>query len=277
MDEREAFEKLKEAIHRERGLDVNQYKENYLKRRLAVRMRALQLADYESYLNWLDKYNNEYNTLLDKLTINVTQFFRDPEVFIELEENILPGILERTGGRLKAWSAGCSTGEEPYSAAMAIEETAEKMGMQGPEYEISATDIDDNALFKAYQGSYEGRTLDNVAEPRKKKYFSFDGENYIITDKIRKRVKFMKANLMDPFRKNFFDIVFCRNVIIYFSKELQRKVLQYFYEGLKEEGVFFMGKTETMLLDFRDRFRCINIKERIFEKIRTVGAEGTEK
>jgi chemotaxis protein methyltransferase CheR len=276
MDEREAFEKLKDAIYRERGLDVSQYKENYLKRRLAVRMRALQLINYESYLNWLNTYNGEYNTLLDKLTINVTQFFRDPEVFVEFEKNILPDILSRAGGRLKVWSAGCSTGEEPFSIAIAIEEAAEKMGIQGPEYEISATDIDDAALFKAYEGAFEGRTLDNVAEPRKRKYFSFDGKNYIITDKIKKKVKFLKANLMDPFRRNFFDVIFCRNVIIYFSKELQRKVLQYFYDGLREEGVFFMGKTETMLRDLRDKFRCINIKERIFEKTNTGGAEGTK-
>jgi chemotaxis protein methyltransferase CheR len=272
MDEREAFEKLKAVIFRERGLDVNQYKENYLKRRLAVRMRALQLNTYGAYLDFLSLNNAEFNILMDKLTINVTQFFRDQEVFTEFEENILPGMLRR-GGALRAWSAGCSTGEEPYSIAMSIEEAAEKLGVAGANFDIIATDIDENALYKAVAGKYEGRTLDNIGEKRKKKYFSFDGKDYIISDKIKARVKYMRSNLMEPFRTAYFDLVFCRNVIIYFSKDLQKKVLRFFYDALKDGGVFFMGKTETMLLDYRDRFECINIKERIFRKIRPKGED----
>ncbi len=266
MDELEAFGKIKHRIFTERGLDVNQYKENYLKRRLAVRMRALELKTYAEYNNRLAGNAVEMNTLIDKLTINVTQFFRDPEVFVEFESNILPAMLRANNGRIRAWSAGCSTGEEPYSIAMSIEETAEKEGITNLDYEVTATDIDDGALFRAVAGKYEGRTLENLASKRTRKYFNFDGKKYIISDAIKQHVKTVRANLMEPFKTGYFDFVFCRNVIIYFSKELQKKVLLYFYEGLKEGGIFFMGKTETMLLDFRDRFECINIKERIFRK-----------
>lgn len=266
MDELQAFEELKELIHKTRGLDVSQYKENYLKRRLAVRMRALQLPTYEAYVKWLLAYKDEFNILLDKLTINVTQFFRDPEIFTEFESNILPPILEKGEG-VKVWSAGCSSGEEPYSIAMSIKETAERNSLKEADIEIHATDIDDGALYLAIAGKYEGRTLENIAEARRKKYFNFDGKNYIINDSIRKHVKFIKANLMEPYKKDYFDLVFCRNVIIYFSKDLQRKVIGFYHDALKPGGIFFMGKTETMLMDMRDKFECINIKERIFKKI----------
>lgn len=266
MEELQAFEKLKDMIYRARGLDVNQYKENYLKRRFAVRMRALQLNTYAAYIKHLEAYNDEYNILLDKLTINVTQFFRDPEIFIEFEANILPEILSKSG-EVRVWSAGCSSGEEPYSIAMSIEETAERMGRKDYDYEICATDIDDAALYAAIAGKYEGRTLENIAEKRKNKYFTFDGKYYLASDGLKKHIKFIKANLMEPYKKRYFDVVFCRNVIIYFSKDLQRKVIGYYWDALKDDGIFFMGKTETMLMDMRDKFECINIKERIFKKI----------
>jgi chemotaxis protein methyltransferase CheR len=271
MEELQAFEELKDLIHKKRGLDVNQYKENYLKRRLAVRMRALQLNTYEAYINWLETYKDEFNILIDKLTINVTQFFRDPEIFIEFESNILPEIIEKNR-TIKAWSAGCSSGEEPYSMAMSIEAAAERTVSTCPDYEISATDIDDGVLYLAIAGKYEGRTLENIAEARRRKYFIFDGKNYIINEALKKHVKFIKANLMEPYKNNYFDVVFCRNVIIYFSKDLQRRVIGFFYDALKPGGIFFMGKTETMLMDMRDKFECINIKERIFRKIQKMDA-----
>jgi chemotaxis protein methyltransferase CheR len=266
VDEILAYEKLKDMVFKQRGLDVNQYKENYLKRRFAVRMRALQLQKYSDYVKWLETYKDEYNILLDKLTINVTQFFRDPEIFVEFEGVILPPILEKGKG-VRVWSAGCSSGEEPYSVAMSIEETAEKAGIKNPEYEIHATDIDDGALYAAISAKYEGRTLDNIAEKRRAKYFTFDGKFYNVVEPLRKHVKFIKANLMEPYKKEYFDVVFCRNVIIYFTKDLQRRVINFYWDALKKDGIFFMGKTETMLMDLRDKFECINIKERIFKKI----------
>jgi chemotaxis protein methyltransferase CheR len=266
MDENSAFDRIKELIHRKKNLDVTQYKENYLKRRIAVRMRAKQARNYTDYLRVIEADDNEYNLLLDKLTINVTQFFRDPEVFIELENTILPEILRKPGNSIKAWSAGCSTGEEPYSIAISLEEAAEKLGVLGLRFEIYATDLDQNAINKGVEGVYEGRTMDNIAQQRRKKYFTFDGKNYRVSDDIKGRVRFFKLNLMEPYKKDFFDLVFCRNVIIYFTRELQRTVLQYYHDSLKEGGILYLGKTETMPLDLRDKFECINIKERIFRK-----------
>ncbi len=270
MDENEAFEKLKEKIFKERGLDIKQYKENYLKRRIAVRMRALQINSYSSYVDILDKEKDEYNELFDKLTINVTQFFRDPEVFIELENSVLPEILKnkaKLNNIVKIWSAGCSTGEEPYSVAISLEETTGKLGLPKIPYEIYATDIDETALNAAMTGIYEEKTMENMAKQRKNKYFISSNGKYAISGIIKENLRFVKLNLMEPFKERFFDIILCRNVIIYFTRELQKRVMKYFYDGLMKNGTLILGKTETMLLDFRDEFQCINIKERIFKKI----------
>ncbi len=267
MDELTAFNNIKALILKEKFLDVTQYKENYLKRRLAVRMRALNAHTYTDYLAVMEKNKNELNILLDKLTINVTQFFRDPEVFVELENVILPELLAGGKTDLRVWSAGCSSGEEPYSIAISIEETAERLGLKNLRYEIYATDLDDEILRRALEGKYEGRTLDNIAESRKRKYFDFDGKKYSVTQRIRKNILFFKHNLMEPYKKDFFNLVFCRNVIIYFTRELQKTVLQHYYDSMKEGAVLYLGKTETMLMEHRNNFECINIKERIFRKI----------
>lgn len=265
MDEKIAFDKLKVAIFNKFGLDLNHYKENYLKRRLAVRMRSLQMVSYETYLKYLLTNDEEYNLLLDKLTINVTQFFRDPETFEEIKKNILPDII-RNNFNIKIWSAGCSTGEEAFSIAIMLEEISENFGILNYKYNIIGTDIDENALYNAKQGCYEGRTLENLSIERKKKYFYFNGKNYIIKQNIKKKVEFLKFNLMEPFKKNYFDIIFCRNVIIYFTRDLQNKVIGYFYDALKQNGILVLGKTETMLFNFRNKFECLNIRERIFIK-----------
>lgn len=265
MDEKTAFEKLKDAILNKSGLDLNQYKENYLKRRIAVRMRSLQMISYEEYLKYILIRDEECDLLLDKLTINVTQFFRDMEAFEEIDKNVLPDLI-RNNFRIKIWSAGCSTGEEAYSIAILMEEIAENLGILNYRYNIIGTDIDEKALYRANLGCYEGRTLDNVSAERKKKYFDFDGKNYIIKENIKKKVEFLKFNLMEPFKTDYFNVIFCRNVIIYFTRELQNKVIGYFYDSLKDNGIFVMGKTETMLINFRNKFECLNIRERIFIK-----------
>jgi len=267
ITEQEAYESIKARIHKGRGLDVNQYKENYLKRRLAVRMRAVNRHTYLAYDEFLNNNEAEMNILLDRLTINVTQFFRDPEVFVELENTLLPDLLASTGGRIKVWSAGCSSGEEPYSVAISISEAAEKSGVKDCPFEVYATDIDEAVLRHALSGKYEGHTLDNIAQARKTKYFRQEGKYYSVRDEIKNKVRFLRADLMKPFRENFFDIVLCRNVIIYFTRELQSRVLGFYHAALKDNGILFLGKTETMLSDYRDRFRCINIKERIFRKV----------
>jgi chemotaxis protein methyltransferase CheR len=266
MSEEEAFIKIKEGIRSEKLLDVSQYKENYIKRRIAVRMRSLQLQKYGDYLAYLQNNIREYDVLLDKLTINVTQFFRDPEIFVELENVILPDLLKNTKDRLRVWSAGCSTGEEPYSVAISIAETAQRLGVSNYDFEICGTDIDVLAVQKASAGIYEGRTLDNISNDRRNRYFTNDGKNFLIRDSVKNKVKIFKLNLMEPYKKNYFDVVFCRNVIIYFTRELQKTVLGHYYDSLKENGILFLGKTETMLQEYRDRFSCINIKERIFRK-----------
>ena len=266
MESAKGFEDIKERILRERLLDVNQFKENYIKRRLAVRMRALQIKEYADYVRYLDSNKREYDILFDKLTVNVTQFFRDPEVFIEFENTLLPELLGSGADDIKIWSAGCSSGEEPYSIAISILETCEKNGIKA-DFEIEATDIDDASLYKAVCGKYDTRAMENIAENRRDKYFNKNPDNtYTVKDAVKRKVKFIRHNLMHEYKKDVFDFVLCRNVIIYFTRELQKTVLDIYHKSLKKGGVLILGKTETMLLDFRDRYECINIKERIFRK-----------
>lgn len=265
MDEITAFRELKKKVLEERGLDLDQYKENYLKRRFAVRMRALHAQTYVEYLEMLSN-KEEMNILLDKLTINVTQFFRDPEMYIEFENELLPEILRKKQGVLKIWSAGCSSGEEPYSVAMSVQEVSEKLGVKDMEFEIHATDFDERILRMALEGKYEKRTMENIAPARREKYFSRNGDYFFISEGIKKKVVFKRLNLMEPYKENYFDIIFCRNVIIYFTKDLQKRVMQYFFDALKRDGVLILGKTETMLIDYRSKLKCINIRERMFRK-----------
>lgn len=266
MEKMEGLEGIKERILRERALDVSQYKENYIKRRLAVRMRALQIKEYEDYARYLDSNKSEYDILFDKLTVNVTQFFRDPEVFIEIENTLLPELLKGGGSDIKIWSAGCSSGEEPYSVAISVMETCEKLGIKAG-FEIEATDIDDASLHKAVSAKYGAKTMENIAANRRDKYFIKDVDgDYSVKNEVKRKIKFIRHNLMNEYKKNVFDFVFCRNVIIYFTRELQKKVLEIYHRSLKHGGVLVLGKTETMSLDLRDRYECINIKERIFRK-----------
>ncbi|MFP4465869.1 MAG: CheR family methyltransferase [Candidatus Goldiibacteriota bacterium] len=268
MDEQEAFAEIKKTINNERGLDVNQYKENYLKRRFAVRMRALHKITYCEYLEKIKADPGEMNILLDRLTINVTEFFRDPEMYIEFENELLPALINEGKKKFRIWSAGCSTGEEPYSIAVSIEEAQDAMGVRNLTYEIYASDIDEKVLRAGVEGVYEARTMRNIAPNRRAKYFTDAGnEKYRVNDSIKEKIRFIRLNLMKPYEKNFFDVVFCRNVIIYFTKELQEEVMQTFYDSLRSGGILILGKTETMLLGFRNRFKCINIKERMFRKV----------
>jgi chemotaxis protein methyltransferase CheR len=108
--------------------------------------------------------------------------------------------------------------------------------------------------------------MENIAPMRKSKYFSYSGAKYIISDYVKDNIKFMNMNLMEPYQEKFFDIILCRNVIIYFTRELQKRVMGFFYDSLSKNGILILGKTETMLIDYRNVFQCINIKERIFRK-----------
>ena len=254
------FELLKREIHKDTELDFRQYKNNYLRRRFNVRMRARDITTYERYLRLIKSKD---------ITINVTQFFRDPIVFKLIESEILPLIIynkvKNKRKVIRLWSAGCASGEEAYSIAIILKELlAEKFDTFLAS--IYGTDIDDASLADARSGRYLPRQLENVKAKRLKRYFSKDGEMYVISDEIKEILRFKKQDLFSDLHNSHFDLILCRNVMIYFTKEMQDKLFMKFNKALNSSGYLVIGKTEGLFGRAQKDFKIINSRERIYQK-----------
>jgi chemotaxis protein methyltransferase CheR len=265
------FEILKHEIFKDTTLDFSQYKDNYLKRRLNIRMRACGVGSYDKYLRLLRTDPTEYDFLLKDVTINVSQFFRDPGMFRLLEKEVLPLLIyekvKKSRKVLRFWSAGCATGEEAYSLAILLRDLlAESFDTFLPS--IYGTDIDDDSLAHARAGRYLPRQVENVHPRLLKRYFTFDGEMYGVEDDIRNMVRFKKEDLFNYNQATYFDIILCRNVIIYFTRDMQERLFSNFYDVLNLNGYLIIGKTEGIFGDSKDKFEVVNSKERIYQKIK---------
>jgi two-component system CheB/CheR fusion protein len=264
---------LLQKIFIERGLNFKDYKKASLKRRIQRRLDANGLLSYLEYMSFIDQHPGEYDKLFDTLFINVTEFFRDPEAWEELDRVVLRDIIARKkkGDPIRAWCASCSSGEEPYSLAMLL---AERLGEAFDDHEITiyATDIDEGALEEARKGRYSIDKIKNVKPEFVEQYFTRDVDVYKISRKIRQMVIFGKQNLvMDP-PISHLDLIVCRNVLIYFNSDLQHKVLLKFVSSLNEEGYIFFGKSESILLGSK-LFKVIDKNWRIFQKSSDVFAD----
>lgn len=224
-------------IKHKTGIDLAQYKEDQMKRRL------ISLYKKHGYKNFGHYYEGMVNDailldeFLDHMTINVTEFFRNHTRWEVLQKQILPR-LKSEGRKIKSWSAACSTGEEPYSLAMIYKE------MKIEHYEILASDLDQNVLDKAKRGIYNHRTLQDVPPTYQQKYFNKKDLYFEISDSIKKSVKFKKQNLLtDTFETNY-DLIVCRNVMIYFTEEAKDELYRKFSGALRPGGVLFVGSTE---------------------------------
>jgi chemotaxis protein methyltransferase CheR len=263
------FPILKRKIFSDTSLDLNQYKDNYLKRRIAVRMHVKKIPTYREYIHLLTKDPEEYGELLSDLTINVTQFFRDPEVFHILEEEFLPLLIyHKVKSRrrvIRIWSAGCASGEEPYSLAIIMHDL---LGSEIDNFIVTilGTDIDSESLASAKEGVYLPRQIENVRLGYLNSYFSFDDDMHHLSEEIKDMVRFKKLDLFSEIKGGNFDLILCRNVIIYFTKEMQFKLFENFYESLNWGGYLVLGKTETLLGDTQRRFEAVNTRERIYQK-----------
>ncbi|MFD2445856.1 CheR family methyltransferase [Bacillus sp. CGMCC 1.16607] len=220
------------------GIDLNLYKEAQMKRRLTTMYEKKGFQSFDDFFISINKDSNLLNEFLDRMTINVSEFYRNAKRWEVLENKILPKLLENNK-RLKIWSAACSTGEEPYTIAMILSNLVPLS-----QIDILATDIDTNVIAKAKMGVYSERSLNEVPAEMKKKYFTKDGDYFRIDESIKKTVTFKKQNLLsDPFNGPF-DLIVCRNVLIYFTEEAKDKLYQKFSQALKPDGIFFVGSTE---------------------------------
>lgn len=263
------FEKLKNKISKDKHFSCNQYKDPYLKRRFAIRMRATGVKTYHDYIKVLDTVSDEYQVLLDVLTVNVTEFFRDAGVFKEVE-SVLRSIIkekqEKNKNSLRIWSAGCSNGSEVYTISILLDQI---LGHKVKDFKITllATDIDDASLKRGREGIYNQNLLKGVKRAYLTKYFEKTGDGqYQVIAPNRQMVTFRKHDLINDRPQTMMDVVFCRNVVIYFSRELQETLFVNFYKSLVDGGHFVMGKTETLVGGAKDKFIPVNNKERIYKK-----------
>ena len=265
-DEKE-FSDLKSIIKRKIGFNCEDYKQPHLKRRLAVRLRATESRSYRDYAQMLSKNEDEVNKLKETLTVNVTELFRNPETFDSVRNNVLPELIKQKGINkvIKVWSAGCSNGEEPYSIAIMLNEF---LGHSIKRYNISiqATDIDDDSIAKAEMAIFQPKQLEKIGQERINRFFVKKDNNYQVIDEVKKLVKVKRHDLISGPKFSGFDIIFCRNVTIYFEQKLQEILYMNFYNALNDGGYFVMGKTETLVGPSTQLFKRFDLKERIFQK-----------
>jgi chemotaxis protein methyltransferase CheR len=248
------FDRLSRFIYQECGIKMPEAKKSMLEARLQKRVRALGLTTFRQYCDFLFSAQGmaqELIQMIDLVTTNKTDFFREPDHFDYLVRRVLPDWLTRNGGRrLAVWSAGCSTGEEPYTLAMVLNEYAERT--PGFQFSILATDISTRVLEKAQLGIYEEERVEPIPLSLKRKYLlrsrDRSSERVRVSPELRQKVVFRRLNFMDD---DFglsepLDIIFCRNVIIYFDRPTQEQLLSHFCQHLRADGHVFLGHSETL-------------------------------
>lgn len=227
-----------DGIKRRTGIDLALYKEAQMKRRLTSLYEKKGYRNFVDFLAALEKDQNLMNEFLDRMTINVSEFYRNGKRWEILQNKIFPLLLQMNK-RPKIWSAACSTGEEPYSLAMVLSHH-----LPLSQVNILATDLDENAIQKAKLGLYPERSLAEVPKPIQAKYFDQEGQFYKVKEEIKRTVTFKKHNLLkDPYDSNF-DLIVCRNVMIYFTEEAKDQIYANFSKALRPGGILFVGSTE---------------------------------
>lgn len=242
------FDKISRLVYQISGIDLHEGKEELVKARLIKRLRHLKIYDFNQYLKYIanDKSGAEIGSMVDILTTNKTNFFREAEHLDFLKGEIIPTWDKRP---VRIWSAGCSSGEEPYSIAIVLNEAIPDIHHR--DIKILATDISDRMMEKARQGIYDEEHVKGMSAHLRQKYFQKvrvgSGYKYQSDYKLQSLISFAKLNLMEnwPMRGPF-DIIFCRNVMIYFDKPTQESLIQRFWTLLRDEGFLLVGHSESL-------------------------------
>jgi chemotaxis protein methyltransferase CheR len=271
-DKDQVFRMLLDKIKEDRGLDFSHYHQDLLKRRVAIRLRATGIATYSEYLRNLINNPAEYDRLFETLCINVSEFFRDPEVWPKVARALRQIIEEKKKNHnpfLCVWSAGCADGEEPYTIAILLKEI---LGAETADFriEIAGTDVDEKSLKTAARGVYGKEFIKNVDKALLAKYFEAEGFEFRVKKELRQLVNFYYLDLTSEEHKKNVDIVFCRNVFIYFDRSLQEQLLMKFWRSLKSGGYLVMGKSETLISEAKHIFEEIDLDARLYRKKDTV-------
>lgn len=270
------FNSILNRVHELRGIDFSGYRHRSLSRRIEFRLAKLGINDNDEYLELLDSDPTECDELIDTIAINVSAFFRDPIVYEILAQRVIPDIIEkkRKSGlrQLRIWSAGCACGEEPYSLAMLTHKALKKDPSEWSIH-IFATDIDKESLRRAEKASFPRESLLHTKLEFVFEYFECIESDYLVKPEIREMVHFSNDDLTSmttfaPKESIFgeFDIIFCRNVLIYLNDELQSQVMEKFVHSLDSTGYLFLGEAEQLNTDIISNFQIVDSRNRVFKK-----------
>ncbi len=263
------FARLTAKIATERGFGCAGYKEKCLRRRIAVRMRARGVHTFDEYARSLDGDAVEYEKLLDALTINVTKLFRNWEVYDAVSRLVVPPLWALGAPELRVWSAGCSSGEEPYSLACLFHRhaVAARDEARLDSLRVLGTDIDRGSLLQAERGTFDERAFADTPPELRGRYFAADPPHAIVPE-VRRLVKFARRDLLSEGPPaGLHHLVVCRNVVIYFDRETQEALFERFHDALAPGGFLLLGKVETLLGRARSMFAPVEARERIFRRL----------
>jgi two-component system CheB/CheR fusion protein len=261
------LEELLEFVKETRGFDFTGYKRSTIQRRVAKRMQAVGADRYDDYLDYLELNAEEFAELFNALLINTTGFFRDPQTWEFMATEIVPQLLAARGGDtpIRVWSAGCASGEEPYTVAMVL---ARVMGDAAfrERVKIYATDVDEEALDFARYGAYAPRHIEEVPADALERFFERTDQRYVFRKDLRRSVIFGRNDLVQDAPISRIDLLVCRNTLMYFTAETQAQILRRFHFALDDEGYLLLGKSE-MLITHTDLFAPVELKRRLFRKV----------
>jgi chemotaxis methyl-accepting protein methylase len=259
-----------DKVTRDRGFRCSSYKDKCLRRRVAVRMRAKGAHAYAEYAGILDSDHHEYDRLVRVLTVNVTKFFRNWDTYSVIEQSVIPQLWERSDARLRIWSAGCASGEEPYSLGILLHQHAMATGTTSRLEKVSilGTDIDSDCLVEAERASYAETAMGDTPDSLRKRYFPQAEGRRVMLPEVKRLVRFERQDLLEtPLPFEGIHLIVCRNVIIYFERAAQDALFREFHRALAPGGFLVLGKVETLLGDSRALFSPVNARERVFRKL----------
>lgn len=233
------YEEFKADVLKLTKIDLNYYKEKQMRRRIDTLANKNGAKSYEEYIQMIKSDKEKFEQFVNFLTINVSEFYRNPDQWKLMDQQVIPKLIKEQRKPIKIWSAACSTGDEPYSLAMAFSKHVPLSDIK-----ILATDIDKQVIEHAKVGLYSEKSIAGVPADLKKKYFTQIGNSYQISDDIKKCVTFKEHNLLKDVYPKDYDLILCRNVVIYFTDEAKDMIYKNFYGSLKSKGVLFIGSTE---------------------------------
>lgn len=236
------YEYFKKAVYDLTKIDLSAYKEKQMKRRIDTLIAKHHVVGYDKYVELIRTDKARFEEFVNYLTINVSEFYRNPDQWEVMDKQIIPELIGRFGKNLKIWSAACSTGDEPYSLVMAL-----SRHIPLNQIRIFATDLDKQVIAKAKAGLYAEKRIAAVPADLKQKYFTKIGPSYQIADEIKARVEFKEHNLLKDTYPTGCHMIVCRNVLIYFTEEAKDEVFRKYYQSLAPGGVLFIGSTEQII------------------------------